>query len=111
MPDIGPVSDIRDLAKESMEVLDVQRKLEQSLNNQNDSLSKMLGFTQTLKTSVFQRFAREVKLGKDLKNIEQQLQDQKKHTATLTDEAKRAESKLVEDGLAQQLSSYVEKNQ
>ncbi len=106
MPDIGPVSDIRDLAKESMEVLDVQRKLEQSLNNQNDSLSKMLGFTQTLKTSVFQRFAREVKLGKDLKNIEQQLQDQKKHTATLTDEAKRAESKLVEDGLAQQLSAY-----
>lgn len=106
MPDIGPVSDIRDLAKESMEVLDVQRKLEQSLNNQNDSLSKMLGFTQTLKTSVFQRFAREVKVGKDLKNIEQQLQDQKKHTATLTDEAKRAESKLVEDGLAQQLSAY-----
>lgn len=106
MPDIRPINEIKEVAKESLEVLDIQRKLEQSLNNQNDSFNKMLGFSKTLKTSVFDRFAREIDLSKDLKNVEKQLQDQKKHTATLTDEAKRAESKLVEEGLSQQLSAY-----
>lgn len=106
MPDNGPISDIRQVANESLEVLDVQKRLEESLNKQNDSLQRMLGFTKTLNTSVFQRYAREIELGKTVKNIEKQVQDQRKHTSTLTDEAKRAESKLVEEGLAQQLSAY-----
>jgi hypothetical protein len=106
MPDIRPISEIQQVAKESIEVLNVQRQLEESLNNQNDSFNRMLGFSKTLKTSIFHRLSREIQLNKEVRNIEKQLQDQRKHTATMTDEAKRAESKLVEEGLAQQLSSY-----
>lgn len=108
MPDIGPISDIKEVAKESLEVLDVQKKLEESRKNELTSLEKMLGFTKTLNTSIFQRLNREVELGKSVKNIEKQLQDQKKHTASIADEAKRAESKNVEAGLSQQLSAYKE---
>jgi len=106
MPDINVPNSIQNVVQESMDALNVQRQLEQSLANQTTALEQMLGISSALKNSFVQRLTREVELGRTVKNIEKQLQDQKKHTATLTDEAKRAESKLVEDGLAQQLSAY-----
>lgn len=106
MPDLNVPNSIQNVVQESVEALNVQRQLEQSLSNQTNALEQMLGISNTLKNSFVQRLSREVDLGKTVKNVEKQIQDQKRHTSTLTDEAKRAESKLVEDGLSQQLSAY-----
>lgn len=104
--DIKPKSDLKEVVAESMEALDVQRQIEKSLVEQNQALEKMIGFTRTLRVNIFQRIMRERDLSKEVKNIEKQLQDQRKVTSTLTDDALREESKLVEEGLAQRLTAY-----
>jgi hypothetical protein len=104
MADINP--SLTELTQRTLEVRDIQRETSEAMNAQKDALEKMVGLQRAFKLGLIERMTRERELGKEVKNIEQQLQRQRQITAKQTDDAKREESKLVEEGLAQRLSSY-----
>ena len=94
------------LAQQALDVRDIERQITESMNEQNETLEQMVGFQRSIRSGLFQRLARERELGREVKNIEQQLQRQRKITSKQTDDAKREESRLVEEGLSQRLTGY-----
>jgi hypothetical protein len=98
--------DLSTLAQQALDVRDIERQITESMNEQNSALEQMVGFQKTLRTGLFQRLERERNLGREVKNIEQQLQRQRQITSKQTDDAKREESRLVEEGLSQRLTAY-----
>lgn len=103
--DIKRQDDLKQVMNESYEALDVQREITKTVVDRNKALEKMIGFTRSLKINILEQFVNERELSKGVKEVQKQLENQRRITATLTDESKRAESKAIESSLAQQLTA------
>ncbi len=94
-------SNLEDLAKERIESLNVERKITAEYEKQAKGIEQLIGIYKNSQRGFFDNIAKEIKLKKDVRNLENDINDASEKANTTKDSALRAELKNTIGGMKQ----------